>query len=162
MIKHLLVAITLLAGCDGYHWFYACDDPNKPPGTVYCTESGGEEGPCEAPGIPYYVWTLDWQCGEVQQLFCSMNDEDAQAYVDANFSDETHGAPSTDPHATEPKWIKMCGSGDCVLGSSNESLGTSFWIFTDDQIAACEMQLDPDCSQWVEADTTTNKCPGEP
>jgi len=155
MIKHLVIAVTLLTGCDG--WFVPCDQ--APPGTVYCTVSGDPPGPCEAPGIPYYVWSIDWQCAEVQQLVCASNDADAQAQVDQMFGDETHGAISKDPHATEPKQVTVCGTGaNCVLGSSDESLGTTFWVFTDDQIPLCEQQLDPNCSWSAPQDDGT--CPG--
>jgi hypothetical protein len=113
-------------------------------------------------------------CGEVGPLsFCAPDDATAQTIVNSTYFDSMHGAASTDPHATEPTKITMCGSNpstidpndpnpaDCVLGSADESIGTTFWYFTDDQIAYCEMGLDPGCTQWVMADGITNTCPGQ-
>jgi hypothetical protein len=165
MIKHLLIAITLLAGCDGYHWFYACDDPNKPPNTTYCTTDSDGGGPCEAPGVLYYVWLLGEDCREIPESFCAVDDEDAQAKVDDLYGDATHSTPSTNQGANEPTKITVCGSNPddpsmCVLGSSDESMGTTFWYFTPEDLAGCEMALDSGCTKWDPVDPQTGNCPG--
>jgi hypothetical protein len=152
MIKYLVIAITLLSGCGK---LYHCDDPNKP-NTVVCIPDQPTGDGCEGEGQhTYYVWSLGPYCSETQQSFCAADDASAQTWVDTNFDDVAHGAPSTDPHATEPTMITLCG---CV--TSDESKGTTFWYFSTDQIPACEQELDSDCTAWVPVDSQTGNCPG--
>ena len=154
MIKHLLIAITLLAGCDG--WFVPCDQ--APPGTVYCTTSydDGSDG-CPGDETTYYVWFLGPDCLGASKAFCS-DPTNAQAQADSMFSDLPHGQVSTDPNATAPATVYSCGTGDgCVVGSSDESKATMFNVFSDDQIPACEALIDPNCT-WSPA-TDTPTCP---
>jgi hypothetical protein len=162
MIKYLVLAIPLLTGCGK---LYHCDDPNKP-NTVVCIPDQSTPDGCEGEGLhTYYVWLLSDDCtSDNQQSFCAADDASAQTYVDTNFSDVTHGAPSLDGHATEPTLVTMCGSNPddpdkCILGSSDESMGTTFWHFTDDQIPQCEMNLDSGCTKWVPLDPQTGSCP---
>jgi hypothetical protein len=164
MIKHLVIAITLLTGCDGYHWFYACDDPNKPPDTTYCTTDSGGDDTCEG-GKVYYVWYVTEDCGHHQDSFCADDDTIAQSYVDSHYSDISHGAPTTDPSGNQGTWTTVCGSNPtdpdaCILGSSDETLTTSFYVFNDADIAMCEMALDPGCTTWVPVDPQSGSCPG--
>jgi hypothetical protein len=63
-----------------------------------------------------------------------------------------------------PKEVVVCGSNPndpaaCFLGSSDETYGTKFFVFTDDQIPMCEMALDPGCTSWVPVDPQTGNCP---
>ena len=167
MIRHLLIAIALLAGCgDWYH----CDDPNKPPGTQVCLTAPSNPDGCAGEGEgekTYYVWLLVDGCAEQQEIFCAVDDASAQTYVDNTYGNTTHGAPSTDGYATAPKEVVVCGSNpadpsQCILGSSDESLATKFYVFSDDQIPLCEMALDPGCTTWAPVDSQPGNCPGMP
>jgi hypothetical protein len=158
MLKHLLIAITLLTGCDGYHWFYACDDPNRPPNDQYCTTDGdGSPDGCPGDQSTFYVWYLGDDCLGASKAFCSDPDS-AQAYADSLFGTTPHGQVSTDPTATAPLTKYSCGTGDdCVVGSSDESKATMFNVFSDDQIPGCEALIDSNCT-WSPA-TDTPTCP---
>jgi len=161
MIKYLILAIPLLVGC-GKYWH--CDDPNKPP-TQICIPDQPTDYPCEA-GKLYYVWLLSDDClTDTQESFCAADDEGAKNYVETTYTDVTHGDASLDPHATEPTPVTMCGSnptdpGQCILGSSDESMATTFLHFTDADNANCELNLDSGCTQWDAPDPQTGYCPG--
>jgi hypothetical protein len=169
MIKHLLVPSTLilmvLAGCNG-DWFPPCSDTV----TVNCIEQNGEGeggGPCGSLQT-YYVWYRDGACGTKETTVCAADAADAQAQADEGFGDLWHGSVSLDPNATAPCEVIASATGTCGVGSSDGSLTTSFYVYTDtpqatasEQIEWCEAQYDDPydaypCS-WA---VVTSSCPG--